>query len=107
MAGPGTQRPDKAWMRLSAGRRRRAAARPRAQAGIMKCQHPAAGARPLKVVVFTTAFPSPRRPLHGLFVLERVRHAARHADVRVVAPVPLWLWSPLSGRRGPAEGLPV
>jgi teichuronic acid biosynthesis glycosyltransferase TuaC len=41
----------------------------------------------VKVLVFTTAFPNPAQPTHGLFVFERTRHLARHADLRVVAPV--------------------
>lgn len=41
-----------------------------------------------RVLVFTTVFPSPLYPVRGLFVYERVRHAARLAAVRVVAPVP-------------------
>ncbi len=42
----------------------------------------------MKVLVFTTVFPNPAQPVRGLFVYERVRHAARHAEVRVVAPMP-------------------
>lgn len=40
----------------------------------------------MKVLVFTTVFPNPVQSTHGLFVLERIRHAARHCEVRVVAP---------------------
>ncbi|HEV2172461.1 MAG TPA: glycosyltransferase [Nitrospira sp.] len=40
------------------------------------------------MLVFTTVFPSPGFPLHGTFVLERTRHLASLADIRVVAPVP-------------------
>lgn len=46
----------------------------------------------MKVLVFSTVFPNPVQPLHGLFVLERVRHAARHCDVRVVAPRAWFPW---------------
>jgi len=42
----------------------------------------------MKVLVFTTVFPNPAQPVRGLFVLERIRHAAAHAEVRVVAPAP-------------------
>ncbi|HJT75930.1 MAG TPA: glycosyltransferase [Gemmataceae bacterium] len=42
----------------------------------------------MKVLAFTTVFPNPALPVRGLFVYERIRHAARHAEVRVVAPVP-------------------
>jgi teichuronic acid biosynthesis glycosyltransferase TuaC len=42
----------------------------------------------MKVLVFTTVYPSPAQPTHGVFVRERVRQLAERADVRVVAPVP-------------------
>ena len=42
----------------------------------------------MKVLVFTTVFPNPTQPLHGLFVAERTRHTSTLADVRVVSPVP-------------------
>ena len=41
----------------------------------------------MRVLVFTTVFPSSASPLHGVFVAERVHHSAQHADVKVVAPV--------------------
>ena len=41
----------------------------------------------MNVVVFTTVFPNAAQPVHGLFVEERVRHAADLEHVRVVAPV--------------------
>ncbi len=41
----------------------------------------------MKVLVFTTVFPNPAQPIHGLFVYERIRHLAALAEVRVVAPV--------------------
>lgn len=44
--------------------------------------------RRLRVLVFTTVFPSPGLPLHGTFVLERVRRLAAVADIQVVAPIP-------------------
>jgi teichuronic acid biosynthesis glycosyltransferase TuaC len=44
--------------------------------------------RRLRVLVFTMVFPNPGQPLHGTFVLERVRHLAALADIQVVAPVP-------------------
>jgi teichuronic acid biosynthesis glycosyltransferase TuaC len=49
----------------------------------------------LRVLVFTLVFPNPAQPLHGTFVLERVRHLAAFADVEVIAPIP---WHQL--RRG-------
>jgi teichuronic acid biosynthesis glycosyltransferase TuaC len=42
----------------------------------------------LRVLVFTTVFPSDARPLHGVFVLERIRHLTPAAQIVVVAPVP-------------------
>jgi teichuronic acid biosynthesis glycosyltransferase TuaC len=44
--------------------------------------------RRLRVLVFTTVFPNTRQPLHGTFVLERIRHLAALADIEVVAPIP-------------------
>jgi len=41
----------------------------------------------VRVLVFTTVFPNPAQPLHGLFVAERVRHTADLADVHVISPV--------------------
>ncbi|HVY62097.1 MAG TPA: glycosyltransferase, partial [Planctomycetota bacterium] len=64
----------------------------------------------MRVLVFTTVYPSAARPVHGLFVHERIRHLARHADVRVVAPEPWWPLRRPEGR-APAvetrEGLEV
>lgn len=54
--------------------------------------------RRLRVLVFTTVFPSRGQPLHGTFVLERVRHLAALADVEVVVPVP---WHRARGCRDP------
>jgi glycosyltransferase involved in cell wall biosynthesis len=42
---------------------------------------------PLKALVFTTVFPNPRQPVHGVFVRERTRHLLPYADIRVVAPI--------------------
>jgi teichuronic acid biosynthesis glycosyltransferase TuaC len=62
----------------------------------------------LRVLVFTMVFPNPAQPLHGTFVLERIRHLAASADVQVVAPIPWYrLWR---GRVPPLEsasGVPV
>jgi teichuronic acid biosynthesis glycosyltransferase TuaC len=41
----------------------------------------------MKVLTLSTVFPNAAQPVHGLFVFERIRHAAQHAEVRVVAPV--------------------
>jgi glycosyltransferase involved in cell wall biosynthesis len=55
----------------------------------------------MRALVFTTVFPNPAQPLRGLFVRERIRHLARYAEVRVVAPVPWWK----SGVRGQGTGV--
>jgi teichuronic acid biosynthesis glycosyltransferase TuaC len=43
----------------------------------------------LRVLVFTTVFPNSARPLHGTFVLERIKHLAASADIEVIAPI-IW-----------------
>jgi teichuronic acid biosynthesis glycosyltransferase TuaC len=53
----------------------------------------------LRVLVFTLVFPSRWLPLHGIFVLERIRHLAALADILVVAPVP---WYRASWRQASA-----
>ncbi len=47
----------------------------------------------LSLLTFTTLFPTPARPNHGVFVLNRLRHlvATGEARARVLAPVP---WRP-------------
>ena len=49
----------------------------------------------LRVLVFTTVFPNPGMPLHGTFVLERIRRLASLTDIEVVAPIPWFraLWT--------------
>ena len=42
----------------------------------------------MKVLTLSTVFPNTAQPVHGLFVFERMRHAAKRAEIRVVAPVP-------------------
>lgn len=42
----------------------------------------------LKALVFSTVFPNPGQPLHGVFVRERIRHLLPYADIRVVSPIP-------------------
>jgi teichuronic acid biosynthesis glycosyltransferase TuaC len=46
--------------------------------------------QPLRVLVFSTVFPSPVHPTHGLFVWQRIRPLARQAELHVVAPVSIW-----------------
>jgi teichuronic acid biosynthesis glycosyltransferase TuaC len=54
--------------------------------------------RPLRVLLFSTLYPSSVQPSHGIFVQTRLRHllATGEVDVRVVAPVP---WFPSSHPR--------
>ena len=82
---------------LSLRRQQIARIRPQAQADVT-AQHDndrrasriagAPSSRRLRVLVFTLVFPNRAQPLHGTFVLERTRHLAAFADIRVVAPVP-------------------
>ncbi len=62
---------------------------------------------PLRVLVLSTVFPSPADPLHGLFVLERLRHLAGRVRLRVVAPVAWRAWRKLRVVRSERDGLPV
>jgi len=57
----------------------------------------AATARPLRLLTFTTLFPSAVRPRHGIFVETRLRQmlATNAVSATVVAPVP---WFPSSAR---------
>src|SRR5437016_5285079 len=52
---------------------------------------------PLRLLTFTTLFPSQTRPRHGVFVETRLQQIRRNADidVRVVAPVP---WFPFAAQ---------
>ncbi len=52
----------------------------------------------LRVLLFSTLFPSAARPLHGVFVQTRLKHLRQDApvDCRVVAPVP---WFPSAAAR--------
>ncbi len=58
----------------------------------------------IKVLVFSTLYPSSVRPNHGIFVETRLRKLAEsgQVDVRVVAPVP---WFPLTAARFGEYGL--
>jgi glycosyltransferase involved in cell wall biosynthesis len=52
----------------------------------------------MRILTFTTLYPSAARPTFGLFVENRLRHlvASREVETRVVAPVP---WFPFKGER--------
>lgn len=59
--------------------------------------------RPLKVLVFTTLYPSVADPIHGVFVENRLRQlvASGEVEARVVAPVPWFPFrSQIFGRYG-------
>jgi len=53
--------------------------------------------RPMRILLFSTLYPSSVRPTHGIFVETRLRELLRSGQVeaRVIAPVP---WFPLRGR---------
>lgn len=59
----------------------------------------AAGRRPLRLLTFSTLYPSAAQPNHGVFVENRLRHlvAGGAAESTVLAPVP---WFPLPGPLG-------
>ena len=54
--------------------------------------------RPIKLLLFSTLYPSSARPGHGIFVETRLRELMKsgQVDVRVVAPVP---WFPSTDER--------
>ncbi len=41
-----------------------------------------------RVLIYTSLFPNSAQPLHGNFILERMRHLTPFVDMTVVAPVP-------------------
>ena len=54
--------------------------------------------RPIRVLLFSTLYPSSVRPIHGIFVETRLRELLKAGEVqaKVVAPVP---WFPMTGER--------
>jgi teichuronic acid biosynthesis glycosyltransferase TuaC len=58
----------------------------------------------MKLLTFSTLYPSEVRPTHGVFVENRLRHLMEDFSVesRVVAPVP---WFPWAGKRFGEYGL--
>jgi len=50
--------------------------------------------RPIRLLTFTTLFPSAERPNHGVFVENRLRHllASHEVASTVLAPVPFFPW---------------
>jgi glycosyltransferase involved in cell wall biosynthesis len=59
----------------------------------------------LKVLTFTTLFPNPVQPVHGVFIKNRVQKMAALCDLTVVAPVNA-AQNPWSVRRVPKEEHP-
>jgi glycosyltransferase involved in cell wall biosynthesis len=45
----------------------------------------------MKVLTFSSLWPNPMQPLHGLFVRERIKALAKLCPVKVVAPVPWFI----------------
>jgi teichuronic acid biosynthesis glycosyltransferase TuaC len=62
----------------------------------------------MKIASLSTVFPNSSQPLHGTFVLDRLRHAADQHQISVVAPVP-WLrrLSDSVSKRENLEGLSI
>jgi teichuronic acid biosynthesis glycosyltransferase TuaC len=60
--------------------------------------------KPLRLLLFSSLFPSSQRPIHGIFVETRLRELIKTGQVqaKVVAPVP---WFPLQGERWGEYGL--
>ncbi|TDP74612.1 glycosyltransferase family 4 protein [Roseateles toxinivorans] len=60
--------------------------------------------RPLRVLLFSTLYPSAARPIHGIFVETRLRELLKTGQVeaKVVAPVP---WFPFKGKSFGEYGL--
>lgn len=58
----------------------------------------------MKLLLFSSLFPSSQRPIHGIFVETRLRELVKSGQVeaKVVAPVP---WFPLKGERFGEYGL--
>lgn len=77
---------------------RRPAAAPTDAPGAPGAARSAAGERPIRVLLFSTLYPSATRPGHGLFVETRLRELMKSGvvDARVVAPVP---WFPSTNPR--------
>jgi glycosyltransferase involved in cell wall biosynthesis len=76
-----------------------AAASPRTAAGVRPDEAPSPP-RPLRLLTFSTLYPNPAQPNHGVFVENRLRHlvAGGEATSTVLAPIP---WFP---GRSPAPG---
>ena len=60
----------------------------------------------MRVLTFTTLFPSRSYPNRGVFVRERTRHVARLCELEVVAPVPAAIALPGFTRTGRLARVP-
>src|SRR4029453_5754147 len=65
----------------------------------------AADAQVMRVLVLARVYPNAARPTHGVFVRDRVRPAAEHRALRVVAPIPRFPPDGLA-RRAPRHKVP-
>ena len=64
----------------------------------------------LKILTFSSLFPNPNQPSHGIFVAQRLRQLLTSGEVeaRVVAPVPMYpSWLPGYGNYGVYKGIPA
>ncbi|MCK0510740.1 glycosyltransferase [Aromatoleum buckelii] len=63
----------------------------------------------LRILTFTSLYPNPEQPRHGVFIETRLRHllTSRRVEAKVVAPVPWFpLGSPRFGRYGAFSRVP-
>ena len=60
----------------------------------------------LKILSFTLVFPNPAEPGLGLFVRARLQRLTHHADIRVIAPVPLFDYLHPSAKLRPRSAVP-
>jgi len=60
--------------------------------------------RPIRILLFSSLFPSSVRPIHGIFVETRLLELVKYGQVqaKVIAPVP---WFPFKGQRFGEYGL--
>ena len=60
----------------------------------------------LKILSLSTVFPNPAEPGLGLFVRSRLQYLSAHAEIRVVAPIPLFDYSSARGERTRPANIP-
>jgi teichuronic acid biosynthesis glycosyltransferase TuaC len=61
----------------------------------------------MKILSLSSVYPNPAEPGLGLFVRARLEHMAAHADVKVIAPIPLFDYSNPSGRLFRRRNFPI